>query len=68
VEVVRIPKAMEGRYRVGVDYPVSCSGRRDTQPFAIAVAIANGLMLREGSVYTLEFDPVAFEFTLPLDR
>ena len=54
--------SFQGIYRVGVDYPSSCDGRRDDEPYAVAVDVRGERRIHRGLARFLVFDLIATEF------
>jgi hypothetical protein len=61
IETVRFRSAPAGRYRVGVDYPESCDGKRARTPFVLV--LEHGRVRREqrGAVDWHRFLPIVLE-------
>jgi hypothetical protein len=63
IERVVFPAPEPGRYRVGVDFPARCDGRRRGGPVALLVVLEHGALRHEqrGVIHPLRFEPVVLE-------
>lgn len=65
IEVADFSAPLEGRYRVGVDYPSACDGDEDVAPYALSIEWDGGRRELRGLAEPLRFEPIVIEFDLP---
>lgn len=58
IEVVRFPHAAPGPYRVGIDFPRRCDGRREPVSFVVYLETENGRRERRGAIFPGHFLPI----------
>jgi hypothetical protein len=65
IETVSFPTPLPGVYRVGVDFPEHCSGRREAVEFLVSVETSDARQEKRGSIEPLRFLPVVLEARWP---
>ena len=65
VETVRFRPARAGIYRVGVDFPEHCAGRREAVSFVVRVEREGGSEEQRGSIEVQQFLPIVLETRVP---
>jgi hypothetical protein len=65
IETVTFKSAVPGRFRVGIDFPKQCEGRRESTAFAIAVECRRDQEIYRGTITPGAFEPVVIEVNWP---
>jgi uncharacterized protein YfaP (DUF2135 family) len=61
IETIVFASPLHGRYRVGVDHPRTCTGKRGSASFAVGFESAGGTLWAVGALETLVFEPIVLE-------
>jgi hypothetical protein len=65
IETARFAAPLDGRYRVGVDYPAACGGDEEVVPYALSVEWDGGSRDLRGLAELRRFDSIVLELDLP---